>query len=414
MSNALRNRIPLLVVLAVALLLRLYVWHRTGVYMYGDMLRYNQMARHVVLDGYLGFGSKPDAFVTPLYPLFVALMFKLSMILHGQLLPQTRLVHEVFLAQQVLSLVGIVAAYETAALLAGRWAGLAAAVLSVLYLPDGFIGVMLLTEAVFIPLLLCTFWAFVYAQRSGNRWFYGLTGALLALTTLARPTVLPLFAVFVFCDWLLRRKRGANGWRRLAVSGAFWLDNVLQLVCLLVVMAPWWIRNAIDFHRFIPLDTEAGNPMLAGASPYNRVGINTLIAMSRALHESQQTFAIHYILSGFTHHFLLYAGWFLFGKLPYLLWLPYEYQYIFAFVLFHRALVIVGAIAMFAGLVERRARAVALSALAMLAIQLAFLPLPRYGYPVVVVWMVLIPVAASWLWSWWRKRGGRGEPSAAG
>ncbi len=409
MSNALRSRIPLFFVLAVALALRLYVWHRTTVYMYHDELLYDQMARHVVLDGYLGQGSAPDAFVTPLYPLFVALMYKLSMILHGQLLPQTRLIHEVFLAQQVLSLLGIVAAYEVARLLANKWAGLAAAVLSLVYLPNGFVGVMLLTEALFIPLLLCTLWAYVYAQRAGRTWAYGLTGALLGLTTLTRPTVLPLFAVFVFCDWLLRSAAPAGGWRRFIPARAFWFDNAVQLACLIVVMAPWWIRNAIDFHRFIPLDTEAGNPLLAGVSPYGRVSITTLIAMSRALHESQQTFAIHYMLSGFTHHFFLYAGWFLFGKLGPLLWLPYVYQYIPAFVLFHRVLLFAGALAMFIALGSRRARGVSLSVLVMLAIQLVFLPIARYGYPVVVVWMILIPVVAAWLWSRLR-----GDPAVAG
>ena len=412
-----RGRAPVYALLAVALLLRIYVWKRTGVDLYGDMLTYNAMARHLAFSGYMGVGSGPSAFVMPLYPVFVALLYRLSWLIHGgYLMPQYRLVHEVYLMQQLLSLVTIWLIYEVARQLSDRHAvGLAAALIAVVYLPNGFVGMMLLTEAVFMPLLVATFWAFVMAQQTDRLGYFGLSGLLLGLTVLARPTVLPLIALFVALDfWRRRERERGRAYREPGAARAFWIANGAMTGALIVCMLPWWIRNAIDFHQFIPLSTEAGNPLLAGADPYFRVSINALIQMSRALHESQQSFAIHYALAGFAHHFLLYAGWYLFGKLPYLLWTPWLYNYIPAFVVFHRLLVVLGGAAMLATLLAPRVRIVSLSALLLLVIQLVFLPIPRYGYPIEVLWMIALPVAAHRGYEWLSKgraAGARGRSS---
>ncbi len=369
------------------------------------MLRYDTMARNVVLHGYLGLGPGPSAFVTPLYPLFIAFMYKLSMLLHGgHLLDQTRVIHETFLAQQMLSLVTLALAYYIGAALANRYVGFAAGVLSLLYLPNSFIGMLLLTEALFMPALFATIAAFVRAEKGGGVIWYIAAGALLGITTLVRPTVLPLWAVFLFLmwwRWMTARKRGENL--------PLWGPAIGMTAALVAVMLPWWVRNFIDFHQFIPLSTEAGNPLLAGAIPYFGVNVNTLIQASRALHETQQTFAIHYILHGFSHHFLYFAGWYLFGKLPYLLWQPYLYAFLPAFVLFHQACVIVGAVAALVLIVKPLARSVAVTSLYLLIVQLGFLPLARYGYPVVAVWLILIPVAVFYAWNRWPKRGRLGN-----
>ena len=394
-----RSHWPLYSLLIVGLIFRLYLWKRTGVYLYGDMLRYNAMAMHVVLSGYLGLGSGPSAFVTPLYPMFLAFLYKLSMLLHGgHLLAQTRLVHEAFLAQQVLSLVTLALTYYIGAALGNRYVGFAAGVLSLLYLPNSFIGMLLLTEALFMPALFATVAAFIRAEQKGGVIWYAVAGALLGITTLVRPTVLPLWVVFLFLmwwRWMSARRRGADL--------PFWKPALWMTAALVVVMLPWWVRNFIDFHKFIPLSTEAGNPLLAGAIPYFRVNVDKLIQASRTLHESQQTYAIHYILYGFTHHFLYYAGWYLFGKLPYLLWQPYLYDFLPAFVLFHQVCVIVGALAALVLIVKPSARGVAFTSLYLLVVQLGFLPLARYGYPVVALWLILIPAAAYYAWNWLAK-----------
>ncbi len=402
----LRAHAPFLIVLVVAGIMRLYLWKRTGVDLWGDMLRYNAMAWNLLQHGYLGYASGPDAFVTPLYPMFIAFLYKLSMILHGGSVTSIRMVHQVYLAQQVLSLFMLVLIYMLGTLLRSKWVGFWAALLSVIYLPNGFIGLMLLTEALFMPLLIATFVAFIYAQKSQKAWAYAVSGILLGLTTLVRPTVLPLIALFVLLDlW----QRFTDSGTRTPMHGtvrafslkdpAFWRSNTLMIAGLVITMLPWWIRNEIDFHHLILLSTESGNPLLAGADPYFQVSINQLIQASRALHESQETFAIHYMLQGFAHHFWLFAGWYIFGKLPYLFWTPWVYAYIKTFVLYHRVVVIVGAIAMIATLARPYARVISWSALFLLGVQMVFLPITRYGYPIIVLWSVLIPVVAECMWS---------------
>ena len=37
-------------------------------------------------------------------------------------------------------------------------------------------------------------------------------------------------------------------------------------------MSPWWIRNAVIFHAFVPFGTNAGENLYLGNNPYNRDG----------------------------------------------------------------------------------------------------------------------------------------------
>ncbi len=399
-----RSRWLLVIIVAVAFALRLIVWRQTPVIIVGDMVRYDRMARHLVTRGYLGFGAGPDAYYTPGYPLFVALMYKITTILHGgKLVSQLRVVHETYFLQQLVSLLPIILSYEFARRYAGPFAGLAAAILSVVYLPNGFVGVLLLTEALFIPLLVATVVAFVKAQRSGRVLWYGIAGALLGAATLVRPTVLPLVAILLLLDWWQVATDRRVGARR-ALPWASWGAFAGLFV---LVMVPWWVRNAIDFHHFIPLSTEAGNPLLAGASPYFQVPFASLVAMARAAHESEETFAIHYIVRGLTHHFLLFAGWFLFGKLPYLFWKPYEYAYIGWFLLLQRILVIAGGLSMFVLIAKPYVRVIAIASLYLVIAQLGFLPITRYAYPIMILWLILIPIAVYVIWR--RLQGKKGE-----
>lgn len=381
--DRLRKYGPFVGLMIAGAFMRFLLWRRTGVYLYGDMLRYETMARHLAFHGYLGYGAVPDAFVTPAYPVFLAILYKLEFLIHGgHAIAETRAVHEIFFVQQGISLVTIALAYWLGLRLAGPIAAFGAGLLTLLYLPNGFVGLMLLTEAIFIPLLLATLLAFVYAQQTGKMWIYAATGALLGLTTLARPTVLPLILLFAVFAAL----KGTDRKQRINRAG-------ILAAGLVVVMMPWWIRNYIDFHKLILLSTEAGNPLLAGANPYFQVNVNTLIGRSRALHESQAQYAIQYMIHGFTHHFFLFAGWYLFGKIPLLLWKPWTYQYLAWFVWAHRTLVILGAAAMVWTLKNPYTRIVSIVSLYLLVVQFGFFPITRYGYPVITVWLILVPVA---------------------
>ena len=388
-----RNHAIILLILVVTLIYRLLIWRHTQVYLYGDMYRYDAMARHLLLNGYMGIGAAPDAYYTPGYSLFLALVYKISMWLHGgHLLPIARVAHETYFVQQILSLVTIVLAYVFGSELKNRAVGIVAALIAALYLPNSFVGELLLSENLFIPFLLLTLLLAQMALRRKRPGFFAIAGIALGLATLVRPFLLPVAALIlvgVFWQAYKGRLDSPAPYRQgVLSSGALVGGTVLALL-------PWWIRNYVDFHRFIPLSTEAGNPLLAGVSPYFQTPFAKLAAAANALHESQQTYAIHMIEQGFLHHFALYLGWFLFGKLYYLFWSPWLYNYIGWFDWLHRMLVLFGGLAVIAGLFVRRTRMLAFAVLFLLAMQLVFLPLFRYGYPLVVLMGVLLPAVVA-------------------
>jgi len=73
--------------------------------------------------------------------------------------------------------------------------------------------------------------------------------------------------------------------------------------------------------------------------------------------------------------------------------------------LFHRILVIIGGLCMFGLLGASKVRVLAWTVLVMLLIQLVFLPTLRYGYPIVALWIILVPAAGDILWQRYKRAG---------
>jgi hypothetical protein len=79
-------------------------------------------------------------------------------------------------------------------------------------------------------------------------------------------------------------------------------------------MMPWWVRNFITFHQFIPIAKgEAGNPFLGGTDPYMRGTINwEKINKSDQFREGMKR-----IEQGMKDDPQLWIRWFTIGKLRY-------------------------------------------------------------------------------------------------
>jgi 4-amino-4-deoxy-L-arabinose transferase-like glycosyltransferase len=92
--------------------------------------------------------------------------------------------------------------------------------------------------------------------RPGAARVWLLPGALLGALTLTRPEFLAIsfpIAVVVFA------RGGRAGWR------AGLLDAALLLAGLLVVVAPWTVRNAVALDRFVPVSTGGGQVLFSGS-----------------------------------------------------------------------------------------------------------------------------------------------------
>ena len=125
-----------------------------------------------------------------------------------------------------------------------------------LYLPCSAFTTYLYTETLFTlsVLLLVYFTIIVLDEYSLKNW--GAVALIWGLSCLMRPTIAiyPLIIVIMF---FVKK----YSWKQMASV------TILTSIIFSAVMAPWWIRNAITFERFIPLTNSSGNPMWLGSNP---------------------------------------------------------------------------------------------------------------------------------------------------
>ncbi len=170
----------------------------------------------------------------------------------------------VYLVQALLGTAMLVGLYLLGRRLGGRGLGLLTLALAAAYLPfAGYTGV-LLPETLFVTLLV---WGVVLAAegtlrgpaRAGPLWFLG-AGAVLGLAILTRSVALPVpFLVLLWMRWVPDRV----GRRRWAAR-----CSVLLLGVVLVV-APWTVRNVREQHAPVLVDTVGGLNLLIGNNPHS-------------------------------------------------------------------------------------------------------------------------------------------------
>jgi len=177
-----------------------YDW--TAAPTYGDDVSYVHYANVLLQTGELESHHFPVG-----YPLFVAFWLKLT----GGFLA-IRLSH-VALSAWTIALVEKVTAH-----LYGRRAGLAAAWLTALYPPLMFMNGRIMSETLFIALLMYSLHRFLVADRSGRMVDGALAGGVFALSALVRSNLLVMLPFVPL--WQLWRLRSANGALSTVESGA--------------------------------------------------------------------------------------------------------------------------------------------------------------------------------------------------
>jgi hypothetical protein len=95
------------------------------------------------------------------------------------------------------------------------------------------------------------------ADRRPTRGMWALLGACCAVVGLVNPALLP--SLMGMLGWVAYRT-----WRR---TRAMPVGLAVGLATLLVVFAPWPIRNALRFHAFIPLRSTVGFELWMGNRP---------------------------------------------------------------------------------------------------------------------------------------------------
>ncbi len=212
-------------------------------YQGGDSPGYMLLAKNLVKHGTLSFGGgdpfQPTNFRTPGYPLFLALIYLIfhlfvPAIFFGALIsafaaPMVYLIsHEIFSPlDKTIENGYLTGQAEKMAFVAGLLTAIA---------PMGlFLGVSILTEGVFTPLLLLAVYFFVrYLKAGSNVYLYG-SSVLLALATLIRPIMFyfwPLAILFIL-------------YKEFNFSAKTFKKAVIFVVIFFIVLSPWLIRNKI-------------------------------------------------------------------------------------------------------------------------------------------------------------------------
>jgi hypothetical protein len=189
----------------------------------------------------------PTALRPPGYPMFLAGVYGVT---GGG--PGAGRVAQALLGTAIVALIGLIALQ-----LWGMRAKVVASGIAAVYPPLVLVGATLLSEPLFVVLLLgATVAALAHrcAER-GMRWALA-AGVLAGLAWLTRSLALLAFLPLAWLLW-----DGRPRWSRaaLAAPAAF-------LAAAALVVAPWTIRNAVVMHAFIPVSDQGGYTL---AGTYN-------------------------------------------------------------------------------------------------------------------------------------------------
>ncbi|HWF53999.1 MAG TPA: glycosyltransferase family 39 protein [Solirubrobacteraceae bacterium] len=205
---------------------------------------------------YLAPHAGPTAFRPPLFPGALAAVYTIV---------GTGSQHTRWDAGRVLEAVfGAIAVWLIALIATRVWGwrvGLVAAGIAAVWPPLVLVGSSLLSESLFIALILASVWAaLVYRDDRRLRWAV-LAGVFVGLSALTRGNGFLLVIPVGFLVWTTRPRR----------SWAAVRAPLAVLAAAVVVLIPWTVRNYDQFHTFVPVTTETGYAL---AGTYNATAQN--------------------------------------------------------------------------------------------------------------------------------------------
>ncbi|MBI3970044.1 MAG: glycosyltransferase family 39 protein [Chloroflexi bacterium] len=211
-----------------------------------DPLTYDQIARNLAAGrGFTGASfyyppgtEHPTAFWDPLYPLFLAGLY----FVFGHSVVVVRV------AQALLGAAAVALTFHLGRRLAGPVAGLLAAAISAAYPFFIYYAGHLLTETLFMVLILAVFAAGFRAHETRRALSFAVLGVLAGLAALCRAEAFLFGAGFIAWASLWR----VDAWRRRLLAG------VVALAAMVAVMAPWGVRNQLTHGQFLLTTTKLG------------------------------------------------------------------------------------------------------------------------------------------------------------
>lgn len=361
-------------IFALALYLRLYfvnnIAHLPLKDYSADAYNYDVMVRQFLDKGFLGYlSTKPNAYITPGYPLFLAAIYKVVGYQPESPLQAVRLV------QAIIAALTIPLMHLVGRAVKNVRVGYLAAVLAAIYPSFVWAPTILLTETLGTFLFVLYLYTQLVALAKDKPLFHLLNGLAFGVGLLVRPAAAPLIIFpYLYHYWRTRDLRGT-------VKGFIW-----TVVGLVAIMLPWWVRNVLTMHKLIFLATQTWNPMLGGAFPYFQ-GMDHLPKVESTMD------VVRFIIQGFLKQPGLYLKWFTIGKFNIIferMWydLAPKYTFLRSLTLLHPLLVSVGWLGVLYALRRREIQIPAIFAFLMTGIQLMFIPVNRYAFGIMPLLML--------------------------
>lgn len=375
-SEKLQYIVLILILIFALVSMSYWVTYRSAHTLTDDEKGYSSTAQQLLNKGYLGYLSdRPNAYVTPGYPLFLAGVFKVTQIIGGlsaNPLMTTRYTQILF------SLGTILFVFLMGKRLGKPWAGLLAALLLAAYQPTWHANSRILTESLYTFLLVAYIYSVLVLLQSREKWQHGLTGVLLAITVLVRPSIAPVIVIPYLLDFWQHRD-----WR-------FTKGFVITLLCFGVVMLPWWIRNYYVTNQMVVFATESGNPFLRGTDPYDPYDKIGPSIIKNVPEKDMTKVGLQRIENGLKKNPGLWIKWYTVGKLKFMWKYPWGRSDLFKYRFYHLLfVVIIGWVGLARALLSPSLRWLAAVPILMAALQLLFIPITRYMYPLTPMMLLL-------------------------
>jgi len=173
----------------------------------------------------------PQAFRTPLYPLFIAFFYK---IIPG--------VWFVIFAQNILAVINIILTYKLGKLIFNPFTGFLGALFLIFESARLELASQIMTETLFVFFVLLTIYYFVKSINENRRSYLIISAVSAGLAALTRPVIqfFPLGIVLFFIVFGIARKN---------IKKCF-LSALLFLMFFAATISPWLIRNYVYFGKW--------------------------------------------------------------------------------------------------------------------------------------------------------------------
>jgi 4-amino-4-deoxy-L-arabinose transferase-like glycosyltransferase len=205
-----------------------------------DAVEFNAIALNLASgNGYAVVPGHPNSFRAPGFPLFLAVLYRISYANYAM----------VYGALCLIGALTCLLTYEAARQFLTEGVARTAGLLTAVYLPHIYFSTVFLSEIVFAFFVALGLWLFLLHLRTSSLWLLAGAGIAMGYAALSRPIALlfiPLLGLSLLRAWDM------SAWR-LAQR------NLVLATAAIVVLVPWSVRNYQAHHRFVLIATNGGS-----------------------------------------------------------------------------------------------------------------------------------------------------------